>query len=51
MGFFILEQLFSGPIDIWENVAYLNVWSYCFVFYSNLMQFRSANYEVEKENA
>lgn len=29
-------------------MAYLNVWSYFFVFTSNIMQFRSSNYEVEK---
>lgn len=48
MSFFFLEQLFTGPIDIWENLAYLNVWAYSFVFISNLMQYRSSNYEVEK---
>jgi len=48
MMFFFLEQIFTGPIDIWENLAYLNVWAYFFVFSSNLMQFRSSNYEVEK---
>ena len=48
MAFFILEQVFTGPIDIWENIAYLNVWAYFFVFWSNIMQYRSSNYEVEK---
>ena len=43
--------MFSGPIDTFENLAYLNVWAYIITFVSNLYQFRSANYEVEIENA
>ena len=51
MVFLMMEQLFTGPIDSLENLAYLNTWSYLLTFYTNLMQWKSANYEVEKKEA
>ena len=49
--FLVIEQLYTGPTDSLVITAYLNVWGYFFTFLTNILQYKSTNYQTEKDEA
>jgi hypothetical protein len=43
---FIIEEVTTGPIDLYEELAYLSLWGHFLTMVSMIFMFKSAAYQI-----